>query len=209
MGRKNKIAFGELTDEAKEAARNRLLCALERCPWHQCASMQFISDAQEAGVMVSPRSIRFTKDGASFSAHRIDLPVVLERSGIGKQYLAVPGDYDLFCATATAEIRQIYPDSADARLLSVRVELEPFDNNDGGRAFSACNLAAGFLERYLKNLAVTLSFHLHGLLSAEHRRLESRSCLDSILEMMGKAFGKDGTWEETPDSPDEMDGDGI
>ena len=186
MGLNTRLAFSELSETAKEAARNML--------FYEKMIAQFISDAKAAGVSIIPESIRFTTESASFSASGIDLPVVLNRSGIGNRYLSAPGDYALFCAYATAKICQIYEDSADARLLSVSVTIDPFDNNDDGRAFAACDIAAGFLERYLKNLAISLSVRLHELFEMEREQMISCSFWDEILESKGPVFFENGNW---------------
>ena len=195
MGVKTKFAFQELGEAAKETARHRLLRKVEKLPWHEKATAQFVFDAGKVGVSVLPGSVRFSEESASFSASDVNLPIVLDYSGIGRKFLSAPEDFDLFCAYATAEIRQVFPDSPNAQLLSVSVEMDALYNSDGGRIGIACDLAADQLERYLKNLALTLSVQLHRLLSAEHERIGSRSFLGGILETMGTVFTEDGKWE--------------
>ena len=201
MGAKNKMAFRELPDAAKEAARRSLLCEIEENFRHEKMIAQFVSDAKTAGISVIPESVRLTRESGSFSVSGIDLPVVLERSGIGRRFLSAPGDFELFCAYATAEICQTLTDSADARRFSVSVAVDQFDNNDNGRAFAACDIAAGFLERYLRNLTTSLSVRLHELFEREREHMTSRSFLDEILEAMGPVFLENGDWEK----PDEAE----
>ncbi|MBR5162402.1 MAG: hypothetical protein IKW79_00095 [Schwartzia sp.] len=195
MSAKARFSFRELGEAAQDAARCRLLDKMENLPWHEKATAQFVVDAGKVGVNVIPGSVRFSKDSASFSASDVNLPVVLDYSGIGRKFLSAPEDFDLFCAYAMAEIRQVYPDSPNAQLLSVSVEMDSLYNLDGGRVGAVCDVAADHLERYLKNLAMTLAVHLHELLSAEHERMASRNFLDGILETMGAVFTEKGAWE--------------
>ena len=194
MSEKPKFAFGDLEDAAQDRARRDLLCEMLKLPWHEKATAQFISDAEKAGVNVIPGSVRFSKDSASFSASDVNLPVVLDRSGIGRKFLDASEIYELFCACATARIYQVYPDSPSAQLLSVSVEISFLDSDDG-RAVALCDIAANQLEQYLKNFAVTLSVHLHRLIAAEYERIASRSFLDGILETMGTVFEENGNGE--------------
>ena len=195
MAVKSKFAFRDLNETAKETARYRLLKKLEKLSWQEKAISQFVFDAGKIGVNVIPGSVRFSEDSASFSASDVNLPVVLDYSGIGRKFLSAREDFDLFCAFTTAAIRQVFPESPNAQLLSVSVEMDSLNNIDGGRLGAVFDIAADYLERYLKTLALTLSCHLHRLLLSEYERMSSRSVLDGILETMGRVFTEDGDWE--------------
>ncbi len=185
--------FQALSDGAKETARRALRDEMKRLPWREPVIGRWLAEAEETGIVIARKSVLWAKDTVSFTAERVALPAVLDRSGIGKRFLSGPGHYALFLAHTEASIRRIRPFSADVRTVCVSVALAPFDNNDGERAAAACDLAAGLLERYLRRLVVTLAIRLKSALAAEYKRLMSGEAIEACLIAMGSVFYADGT----------------
>ena len=185
--------FSELEDSAKQVARERLHDNLERLPWQAAAIRNTLPDIAESGILIDEQDVCVAPDGyVSFTAKEVTLDIVLARSGVGKKYLGHPGYYDLFCVNCQALVKRVRPFSDVTRMISVSVEFAPFENNDGGKAFLACEIAAGLLEQYLKHLVATISDSLRRTVEEERARIFSPSFLDAYLEGQGKVFGKTG-----------------
>ena len=188
------FSFSELADSAKQVARERLRDELERLPWQARAIRKILPTVAESGILIDVQDVCVAPDGyVSFTAKEVKLDIVLARSGVGKKYLANPVYHDLFCANAKAFVKRVRPFSEVTRMVSISVEIDPFDNNDSGKAFLVCGIAAGLLEQYLKHLVSTISDCFRAAIDEECARIFSPSFMDRYLESQGKVFGKNGS----------------
>ncbi len=188
------FSFRELTKAAQLAARAHLLREMESLfvQWKNVKA--FVSTVFNTGIVVSPQDVYVTSDdNVIFLPHEVVMDVALQKSGIGKQYLALPEYYDLFLANAKATIRRVRPFPSDVRFVMISVDVTPFENNDNGAAFFACEVAATMLEIYLNHLVVTISNSFHAAIIKEHARISSPAFLDNYLENQGEIFLKDGS----------------
>lgn len=190
---KRLFSFRELEKSAQLTARKHLLCEMESlfCHWKNVKA--FVSDTFHAGVAVRPQDVYVTEDDTViFLPHEIDMEVALQQSGIGRQYLMMPEQRELFLANAKASIRQVCPLPFDVRFVLISIAIPPFENNDNRKAFFACEVAASLLEVYLNELVVTISNSFRAMIIQEHARISSPAFLDGYLENQGEVFLQDG-----------------
>lgn len=192
---KRLYAFRELEKNARLSARGRLLCEMESL-YSQWKNVKgFVSEIMNTGIIVDPKDVYVTDDdNVIFLPREIVLDAALQQSCIGMRYLSLPEYRELFLANAKATIRQIRPFPSDVRFVLISVEVFPFENNDNGNAFFACEVAASMLEIYLNHLVVTISNSFRLAIIREHSRISSPSYLDGYLENMGEVFLQDGSF---------------
>ena len=186
-------SFSELSDSSKNIARSRVHEEFERLPWQTQVISKMLPDVSEAGILFEAQDVHIARDGfVSFSAREVKLDIVLAHSGIGKKYLNHPGYFELFVANVQTAIKRLRPFSEESRVFYVSVSVCPFENNDGGKALLACEIAAGLLEQYLRYLVVTVSDRLRQAIDEVRARIFSASFVDAYLEGQGKIFLKNG-----------------
>ena len=191
---KRLLSFRELGKKAQLEARNHLLCEIESLFCHWKKVNEFVSDEFDTFIVVSPQDVYVTDDdNVIFLPHEIVMDIALQKSGIGKQYLALPEYRELFLANAKATIRQVSPFPSDVRFVLISVDIIPSENNDNGNALFACEVAASKLETYLNQLVVTISNSFRDTIMKEHAQISSPAFLDSYLEDQGKIFLRDGS----------------
>ncbi|MGP1585764.1 MAG: hypothetical protein ACTTH3_04515 [Schwartzia sp. (in: firmicutes)] len=187
------FSFREMEKSAQLRARKQLLRDMESifCHWKNVKS--FVFDTFHAGVVIRPQDVYVTEDDTViFLPHEIDMEVALQQSGIGRQYLMMPENRELFLANAKVSIRQVCPLPFDVRFVLISVAVPSFENNDNGKAFFACKIAASLLEVYLNDLVVTISNSFRAMIIQEHARISSPAFLDGYLENQGEVFLQDG-----------------
>lgn len=196
------FAFRELDKSAQLAARSHLLSEMESLFSRWKNVKAFTSSVFDTGIVVDPNDVYVTDDhNVIFLPHEIVLDVALQKSGIDKQYLALPEYRELFLANANATIRQVSPLPSDVRFVLISVDITPFENNDNGNALYACEVAATMLEIYLNHLVVTISNTFRSTIIKEHARISSPAFLDGYLQDQGQIFLRDGSL--APDFEDE------
>ncbi len=191
---KRLFSFRELDKSAQLSARKYLLCEMETlfCKWKKVKA--FVSNTFDTGIMVNPDDVYVTEDdNVVFLPSEVVMDVALEKSGIDKQYLALAEYKELFLANAKATIRQVSPFPSDVRFVLISIDITPFDNNDNGNAFFACEVAASMLESYLNHLVVTISNSFRSMIVREHSRISSPAFLDNYLDKQGEIFARDGS----------------
>ncbi len=190
---KRLYSFRELDKSAQLTARHHLLREMESLYYRWKKVKAFVSTVSDMGIVVNPKDVYVSDDdNVIFLPHKIVLDAALRKSGIDKQYLALPEYRELFLANAKASIRQISPFPSDIRFILISVDISPFENNDNGDALFACEVAASMLEIYLNHLVITISNSFRATLIKEHSRISSPAFLDEYLEDQGAIFLRDG-----------------
>ena len=192
---KRLFSFRELDKLAQLTARKNLLCEMESLFYHWKSVKAFIfNNAFDTGVVIHPEDVYVTDDdNVIFLPSEIVIDVALQKSGIEKQYLALPEYRELFLANTKTRIRQVGLFPSDVRFVLISVNVTPFENNDDGNAFFACEMAASLLEVYLNCLVGTISNSFRSMIVKEHSRISSPVFLDGYLEKQGKVFLRDGS----------------
>lgn len=190
---KRLFSFHELEKSAQLTARKQLLREMESlfCHWKNVKA--FAYHTFDTGVVVRPKDVYVTEDDTViFLPHMIDIDVALQQSGIGRQYLMLPEQRELFLGNVKVSIRQVCPLPFDVRFVLISVAIHSFENNDNGKALFVCKVAASLLEVYLNDLVVTISNAFRAMIIQEHARISSPAVLDGYLEKQGAVFLQDG-----------------
>lgn len=193
---KRLFSFRELEKPAQLAARKKLLCEMESLfyKWKNVKAFAY-NNTFDTGIIVRPEDVYVTEDdNVILLPHKIVLDVALRQSGIDKQCLTSPEYRELFLVNANAKIRQVSSFPFDVRFVLISIEITPFENNDNGKAFFACEVASSLLEVYLNRLVVTISNSFRAKILKEHARISSPAFLDEYLEQQGEVFFRDGSF---------------